>query len=279
MKIFLAAYQPDRVGGGWSFSRNLAKSLGDDVVSYDEADIFFVSGASMIKPEEAEQAKRDGKKVVLRVDNALKHSRNQGKGMERMRRVAAVADLVVYQCQWAKDYLDDFLGHPNSRIIYNGVDLDIFYPGDRSKLNGSRYLYSCSSKNETKRWEWVWWRYQQIQKENPGATLFITGSISTPVLENGFDFFQGERYRYLGVIDNPQNMADIYRASDYLFAVYSNDCYSNTCLEALACGVELIEVDMTGGTPELIRNWEMLGREWNGLDRMATDYISALEGL
>jgi glycosyltransferase involved in cell wall biosynthesis len=55
-------------------------------------------------------------------------------------------------------------------------------------------------------------------------------------------------------------MADIYRASDYMFAVYENDCYSNTYLEALACGVELIEVNMTGGTPELLENWKKVGR-------------------
>jgi glycosyltransferase involved in cell wall biosynthesis len=175
MKVYLAAYQPERAGGGWSFQRNLAKSLGDDVTTYDQADVYFVAGASMLKPEEAEQAKRDGKKVVLRVDNALKHSRNQGKGMDRLQRMAAVSDMVIYQCQWAKDYLGDFLGNPTSRIIYNGVDMDIFTPGDRARLNGSRYLYSCSSKGETKRWEWVWWRYQQIQKEQPEAALFNRG--------------------------------------------------------------------------------------------------------
>lgn len=279
MKVYLSAYEPGRNGGGWSFQRNLAKSLGDDVTSYEEADIFFVTGASMLKPEEAEKAKRDGKKIVLRVDNALKNSRNQGKGSDRLQRIAAVADLVIYQCQWARDYLDDFLGNPNSRIIYNGVDLDIFKPGDRTRLNGSRYLYSSASKGETKRWEWVWWRYQQIQKEKPEAALFIAGKVSTPVMENNFDFFQGERYRYLGMIADPQQMADIYRASDYLFAVYENDCYANTYLEALACGVELIEVNMTGGTPELIDNWKNHNREWNGINRMTAEYVNAMEAL
>ncbi len=281
MKVYLAAYQPGRIGGGWSFASYLAKGLGDQRVnSSNDADVFFVSGASMIKPEEAEKAKAEGKRVVLRVDNALKHSRNEGKGMSRMLRIAKAADLVVYQCQWSKDYLDDYLGHPNSTIIYNGVDTDIFnVEGSRIDFHGEPvYLYSCASKGETKRWEWVWWRYQQIQKEQKAAKLIITGNLSTPVMQRNFDFFQDEQYQYLGMISNPQQMATIYRSCDYLFAVYENDCYSNTYLEAAMCGTELIEVNMTGGTSEMLENITK-GREFNGIKRMTKDYIEAFNRL
>lgn len=282
MKIYAANESKMSVGGGWSWLANFKKGMGDLITeNYDEADIYFVPSASMIKPELAEQAKADGKKVVLRTDNALKHSRNGGKGMARMSRIAEIADLVVYQCVWAKDYLHDYLGKPHARVVYNGVDTDIFRPEGSHIVMGNDepvYLYSSAAKGETKRWEWAWWRYQQYQKENKNAKLLIAGNISTPVMENNFDFFQGESYTFLGMITNPHDMAEVYRGCDYLFAVYENDCYSNTYLEALACGVELIDIHMSGGTPELLKNWKR-GVEYNSIDRMCNDYKKALVGL
>jgi glycosyltransferase involved in cell wall biosynthesis len=281
-QVYLANESRQTIGGGWSFLSNLKKGLGEAVTDdYASAGIVFISGASMAKPEVAEQAKRDGKKVVLRVDNALKHSRNGGKGMARMQRIAAAADLVVYQCQWAKDYLHDYLGYPSSVIIYNGVDLDVFTPdGPRLKFSdpGYRYLFCSAAKNETKRWEWAWWHYQMVQKLEPLSQLLIAGNISTPVKENNFDFFNDERYLYLGMVRTPAEMAIVYRSCKYLYATFENDCYSNTYLEALACGVELIETSLTGGTPELLENWQR-GREYNGIQRMLTDYVIALEKL
>lgn len=275
--IFVANSSLQKQGGGWSFISYFIKGMGDQITyDYDKADVYFIPSASMIKPELAEKAWDDGKKIILRVDNALKHSRNQGKGMARMKRMAEIADAVVYQCEWSKEFLHDFLGQPRSTVIYNGVDTSIFNTTGRPTDAGPTYLYSCAAKGETKRWEWVWWHYQQVQKQNPNARLNITGSVSTPVMENGFDFFQGENFRWWGMIQRPETMADYYRNNKYLYAVYENDCYSNTYLEALACGMELIEVNMTGGTPELLENWEK-GIEFNSKERMVNDYRILME--
>ena len=280
MKVHLAGRQEGKVGGGWTFLDNLAKG-GIDVSDYAEADAVFISGASMVRTGLVDTAKKDGKKIILRVDNALKSSRNKclENGMGKMEYIAKHSDLVIYQCRWAKDYLHDFLGKPNSAIIYNGIDMHIYSPtGDKYDFGGNSYLYSCASKGETKRWHWAWWRYQQIQKENPKARLLVTGNLSTPVLENGLDFFQGERYTFFGMVRDKQELAKIYRSAKYFFAVYENDCYSNTYLEALASGCELIDISMTGGTPELLENWGK-GREYNSTERMVADYKKALEGL
>lgn len=282
MKILIANSSRQTQGGGWSWIENFRKGMGDSVTeNYEDANIFFIPSASMIKPELAEQAKLDGKKIILRTDNALKHSRNDGKGMARMKRMADLADLVVYQCQWAKDYLDDYLGKPNSTTIYNGIDLDTFKPEGTKTDFGKKpvYLFASAAKNETKRWEWAWWCYQKIQKENPNALLLIAGNISTPVKEHGFDFFQGESHLYLGMVHSAYGMADVYRSSDYFFACAENDCYSNAILESLACGVEPIEISQTGGTPELLDNWYNKGRDFNGVDRMCLEYQEAVRVL
>lgn len=278
MKIYIPNESKSQQGGGWSFMSYFKKGMGDSVTeSYDEADIVFVAGASLCKPEVSEQAKRDGKRVVLRCDNILRHSRNQGKGMARMQRMAAVADLVVYQCQWAKDILDDFLGHPNSEIIYNGVDLDVFKPeGDRLKFGSDNvYLYASASKGENKGWDHCWYEYQRIQKESPDAVLLIAGRVSTEVMRNNFDFFQGENYHYLGMKTTPEEMAMVYRSANYFMAVAQYDCYSNAALEAAMCGLDFVNISHTGGMLELIRNISE-GREFNGIQRMVEDYNRAI---
>jgi len=281
MKIFLPNESKQQIGGGWSFLNSLKKGISDSITeNYDEADVVCIVGASVCKPEVAEDAKRAGKKVVLRTDNFLRHSRNGGKGMDRMQRMAAVADLVVYQCEWAKSILDDFLGRPNSTIIYNGVDLDIFKPeGDRLDFRRDPvYLYAASSKGENKGWDICYYEYVEIQKREPDAMLLVVGKIPTAVLENNLDFFQGENYRYLGMVDSPERMSTIYRSATHLICPFQYDCYSNTAVEAWACGLELTHISPTGGMLELLENLKK-GREFNSLERMTLQFKESIMAL
>jgi len=166
-----------------------------------------------------------------------------------------MATEVIYQSKWALDYLSPFL-KADGRVIYNGVDREIFKPdGLQYDFEGKpTYLYSRFGRSEGKGWENAWYRYQRIQREEPKAGLVIVGKFSDQLREYNFDFFQGERFEYQGVVEDPFEMAKIYRGCDYLMAVYENDCYSNTYLEALACGCKLVDPRMSGGTPELIEN-------------------------
>ena len=109
MKIHLAKYEPNRIGGGWTFMRNLVKAMQEELfVDYENADIYFIASPSMVSRDEVKQAKADGKSIVLRLDNAVRNSRNRNTGMSRMFDFAQMADLVIYQSQWARDYLEPF---------------------------------------------------------------------------------------------------------------------------------------------------------------------------
>ena len=96
--------------------------------------------------------------------------------------------------------------------------------------------------------------------------MVLIGQFSPEQREYNFDFFRGEKVTYLGVIDSPEELAKIYRSCGHLLATYFNDCYSNTYLEAIACGCKLYEPDMSGGTPELIKNGVI------NLEQMAKEY-------
>ncbi len=286
MKIALLNDSKQGLGGAWSFMSNISKglkALGHEVVDNAfNADIALISGATMVSRDTVRNLKDRGVKLVTRIDNVPRNSNNRNTGTSRLKDYATWADEVVYQCEWAKDYLSYFL-EKEGVIVYNSVDEEIFKPEGPSlgyNADGSSpiYLYSRFSRDETKRYEEAWYEYQLIHKKNPNAKLVLIGKFSPEHQKYNFDFFRGEKYEIPRIIDNPEEMARVYRGCDYLMAPYFNDCYSNTYLEALMCGVELYGVNMSGGTSELIENFNK-GREFNSLKRMTEDYVRVFERL
>lgn len=280
--MFIANESQQVYGGGFSFIRNIRKAM-DIEDDYTKADVILIPSASMVKPEVAEQAKRDGKKVILRVDNVLRHSRNGGKGMARMERMAKVADAIVFQSMWAKLLLGDIFLKPDCRqfVICNAVDTDIFNPKGRQEALEARYTYSRFNRDETKNWEMARYVYAGRSYDNEGkATLNIVGNFSPDLVDNNFDFYMGEKYKYWGV-QPPEVIAQILRETDYFLYTYFNDACSNSLIEALCCGTEIDdEFGMleTGGATEIMHHFEMHGGiDYFGLERLAEDYKDVLE--
>lgn len=284
MKISIPVDSQQKLGGGFTFARNLEKGLkqiGVEVVSDPlQSDIAVVCGPTMISKETFQGLKDNGVKIVARLDNVPRNSRNRGTGTNRLRSFAERSDQIVWQGEWAKWYLEDFVGKEGV-IIHNGIDLDVFTPeGKNLNLGMERknvYLYSRYSRDETKMWEVAWYEYQMIQRKNSGAKLLIIGKFSDENLNYDFDFFRGENFDFLGVVDNEESMAKVLRSSGSLLATYFNDAFSNTYMEALACGVKLHNPNMSGGTPEMLQLWIEKDRDYFSLMRMATDYVKLFE--
>lgn len=278
MKIHIAKYEPDRQGGGWSFMRNFAKGMGADADSgFSEADIYFICSPSMVQREDVEGAKKAGKKIVLRIDNAVRNSRNRNTGMTRMKDFSDWADLVIYQSQWAKDYLMPFL-KKDGPVILNGVDKSL-YTGE-AKI-GDNILYSRYNRDETKNWEVARYWFSQYFITHPESKLYITGQFSQELRDGNFDFYNGENFEYLGVLDD-RSMAKVYNICGKFLYTYFNDCCSNSLIEALSAGCEVVGDEYyrnTGGAPEIIDRYERSGRNALSLERMCKEYKSVLEAL
>lgn len=279
MKVYLIS--KDGTGGGSSFSNNFAKGLGEQRTNDPkEADIIFLSSASMATRDDVANAfNRPDQKFVLRVDNALKDSRNRGTGMTRMRDYANMADAIVYQSEWAKSYLDPVINRKKTKtsVILNGTDTDIFKPeGDKEETNGRNvYTYVRSNRDESKGWHIAWYEFQEIQRADPLATLWIVGKFSKEMLTYGFDFFQGESYLYWGIVDNHQ-LAKILRASHKLLYTYFFDACSNVLAETIACGTPIHDsygMLKTGGAPEQMKAGV------RSIDDMTKEYETLFEGL
>lgn len=266
MKIHLLNYEPNRTGGGWTAARYLYEGL--NCVDYSEADCVLITGPTMAHHDQVEQARRDGKKIVLRVDNAVRDSRNRGTGMSRMKSFADQADLVVYQSQWAREFLLPFT-KKDGPVILNGVDTKRFCPSDHPHREDS-YLYVRSSRDEGKNWIGAWYWFVN----NPGF-LRIVGKFSPDNLEWNFDFYNNERFSFMGE-QPPDVMPGLFRASKYFLYSYICDASSNTLLEARASGCEIVDVFgalQTGGAPEIMACKDI------SVERMVKEYREAIDGI
>lgn len=255
MKIYLANNSKQKVGGGWTFLRTFEKYLakaGEQVVqSADDADVVFLSGATMVDRDTFDGWKKQGKKIVLRVDNIPRNSRNRNTGTSRLYDFAQGADLVIYQSFWAKDYIKPFILR-DGPVILNGADTDFFNTtGVKQPKDGQpQYAYVQFNRDETKQWHQAWYEFIMAFRKNNQAHLWIIGQFSPENVEYNFDFFMGEKFKYQGVIDDPSHMAEFMRSTDVLYLPYYNDACSQTMIEALMCGC-VVAHNGTGGGNEI----------------------------
>lgn len=282
MRVYIAHSEDKKQGGGWTFIRNLQKAIPKHLTSYEDSEIYFIPSPSMCSKEEVDQAQADGKKIVLRIDNIVRNSRNRNSGMSRMKRFAGQADLVIYQSDFAKKLLSPYT-EADGEVILNSCDLDVFNSKGRTESDVARFMYSRVNRDETKNWEMARYIFQLESDVRRGkAKLNIVGQYSMELIEYNFDFYNDEDYQFWGVVDDPSLLADIYRNSDYIIYTFWNDACSNTLIEALCSGCNIIDpynMSRTGGAPEIINAFVEKGRDYFSLDRMGKDYLKAMEGL
>lgn len=283
MKINIAHSEDKKLGGGWSWIANMKKAIPNHLTNYNESDVYLIPSPSICTKEEVQQAKKDGKKIVLRVDNIIRNSRNRNTGMSRLKLFSEMADLIIFQSNFAKDLLMPFI-KKDGIVILNGVDTQIFHPNGRTEQTTARFIYSRVNRDETKNWEMARLFFQQeSQKRDGDAILNIVGQFSPELIEYNFDFYMGEKYRYWGVMIDAESIANVYRNSDYLIYSFWNDACSNTLIEALCCGCIIADpynMRQTGGAPEILnRFYSKDGEEFFSLDRMGKEYLEAIKKL
>lgn len=287
MKIYTAGYNPEKIGGGWTFLEHFRKYFKDQLVNTpEECDIYFITGLSMLN--KLSEIPTD-KKIVLRVDNILKNSCNKRiypfngdkvTMMEAMRLVAQKADLVVYQSTWAKDLLDSFLKPQKSIVILNSGDESIFnLDGGKLPVDKDVYFYSRSSNHDNKQWHKAYYWYINEFKNNPNSELWITGRFSSENVPNNFDFYQGETIKYLGFVQDPETMALYFRTAKKFIYSYFNDACSNTAIEALLSGCKVEWLETSGGAWEIKDKFKDYGRPYFYLERMGKEYENEMASI
>lgn len=278
MKIYMPNISSGSIGGGWTFMANFKAGVEKSgkatfVNSWQESDIFFIIGPTVVDPSEVRAARQAGKQIIFRVDNVPKKSRNKRSSPhERMKEFADIADVVVYQSNWAAMYCGPLCGE--GTVIQNGVDQSVFYPNPDLRSDHDIYLFAFHGKSELKQFWLAHYLFQMAFRKNRNAEFWFAydfGRDLEELVDSNFDFWNGEKYEYLGVIKNQHQMVSTMQICKYLIFPSVVDAAPNTVLEARACGMEVLFA--SDGT--LSGTKEMLDPDLDiSLDRMIEEYLA-----
>jgi len=282
IKLYISNFSNTSIGGGWTFLRNLLKGLEGKVEIVDnwkECDIYFVFGITTIDKGEIYNALSSGKKLVLRVDNIPRKSRNKRQSpVARLKEFGNLADAVIYQGEWCKYYAGYFIDNKKEYIINNGVDTSIF--NEKGRETGEKtYLYINYNDNPNKRFDEALYRFDMEWRKNNGIKLIIAGDAPRIYKEHpeyDWDLPIPADIEYVGIKNEPKEVAELMRKCDYLLYPSFCEAYPNTLLEAMACGMKPLYLNSEGGSLELYK------KNLNGVKTiqvMADEYMEVFKKL
>lgn len=154
---------------------------------------------------------------------------------------------IVTPCNWLKKIVEkSFLNEYPVKVIYNGINTDIFYPKYNKELrnkyspNGNPIVLGVAS-------EWT---------ERKGLADFIILAEKCKDINFVVVGVTAEQARQLpkeitGICrtNNVDELVELYSTADVFFNPTYEDNFPTTNLEALACGTPIVTYD-TGGSPE-----------------------------
>jgi len=180
------------------------------------------------------------------------------------RQIVAAADAAAASITVSRSLKDAMIAlgceADKIRVLRNGVDLEMFRPGDREKARKRHnvdgpVILSVGTLNLNKGHHLV----IEALKKLPGTTLLIAGTgkseaaLHKQIAECGLT----GRARLIGQVAH-HDLADLYAAADILVLASEREGWPNVLLEAMACGTPVVATDV-GGVAELVRN-PMAGR-------------------
>jgi len=282
MKIYIPNTSKTSLGGGFTFLRNFRKALKDKVQFVDtwqECDIVFMFSVTTIDKSEIHDAINEGKKLVLRVDNIPRKSRNRrSTPHKRLTEFGNRSAAVVYQSEWCKDYAGYFIDNANEWIINNGVDPEIFNKEDRNS-DGKTYLYINYNDNPNKRFDEAMYRFEMMWREDNDIKLLIAGNAPRIYLENPeyhWDLNVEADIGYAGIMQTPEETSALMKTCDYLLYPSFAEAAPNTVIEAMACGMKIECVNEEGGTIEMMN---LHKDKPYTIEQMGNEYLKMFEKL
>ncbi len=176
--------------------------------------------------------------------------------------------------------LAPFMGRPPHRVIYEGVDVDVFRPDEgsgrafreRHGFADRPLLLAAGALEWEKRYDWM---LEALARLGPGApTLVIRGSGSLEAAVRA----QAERLRldvrFLGFL-SPHELAAAYNAATCLVHTGDVETFGLAVAEAMACGRPVVaERRAALGASARRRAVELFS-----LERLGREYAEALETL
>jgi glycosyltransferase involved in cell wall biosynthesis len=171
-----------------------------------------------------------------------------------------MVDAVVVNCEAMRRHIinDEHVSGERVELCYNGVDTEQFYPATATRparvADASFVIGAVCVLRPEKALDLLQEAFARIRHLGPGMKLLLVGS--GPELQR----LQLNRLR-LGIQNDcvilpaTSQVPQFLRALDIFVLCSSSEAFSNTLLEAMACGCCVVG-SRVGGTPELIGNDE-----------------------
>jgi glycosyltransferase involved in cell wall biosynthesis len=323
------------VGGMVSFHAKLSRGLAQRGIEVttdveDEAiDVVLVIGGTR-QLVQLRRLSRRGVPIVQRLDgmNWLHRKLRTGMGHWLRAEIAnwllayireRIANRIVYQSRFVEEWWTRVYGDmPKSkRVIYNGVDLELFNPGKNSPVRGKNRILLVEGNLQGGYEMGITSAVALAERlqETRETELVIAGK-GDEKLKARWNKQAKVKVEWAGVIRN-EELPELYRSAHMLFSGDLNAACPNSVIEAMACGLPVLAFD-TGALKELVpasagrvvaygsNPWKLEqpnimalaqaaeeilenqtnlqtgaranAEEYFGLDRMVDEYIEALSG-
>lgn len=176
---------------------------------------------------------------------------------------------IVTPSQWLAEITKlSFLNKYDIKVIYNGIDLNVYKPVKSS----FRQKYSIQDKTIILGVASEW-------TERKGLKDFIKMSN---IMDDSYQFVvvglskkqikkMPKNFICLQRTKNVQELVEIYSAADIFFNPTYEDNFPTTNIESLACGTPIITYD-TGGSPESIQLYDNIGYKIDKINSNCVDY-------
>jgi L-malate glycosyltransferase len=169
-----------------------------------------------------------------------------------------LVDGIVVNCEAMRRHMiDDYHVPPRRTLLcYNGVETSEFFPAPGAKpasvSDASLVIGTVCVLRPEKRIELLIEAFAAVRKRVPGSKLLIVGSgPELPKLQRqASELAIVEECVFLPAVPE---VAPLLRAIDIFVSCSSSEAFSNSILEAMACGCCPVG-SRVGGTPELIED-------------------------
>jgi len=182
---------------------------------------------------------------------------------ERKRRIFARSRMhVVGVSRWVLDLAEQSILKPamlSSRVIHNGIDVELFSPGEKPRARHdlglppeASVLVFSATRFRTKRhkdWPTVYAAARLLGERHLGRPVILVGIGDEGKTERG----DGYEVRYAGWIQDQKLLATYYRAADICVHAAHGESFCVAIAEARACGAPTIATAVDG-IPEQIRS-------------------------
>ncbi len=179
--------------------------------------------------------------------------------LHRLKRLTAERGRITYvtPSAWAASTaISSRLFREPPRVLPNGVDVDVFHPGDREALRRrfqipvDRPTLLLSSGNVMDKRKGVHLALAALRRHAPTKWfLVVVGAFDDDTREAlaGFDYWA------TGYVSDTRRLAEIYAAADVFLFCSLADNMPLVVLETMACGVPTVGF-ATGGVPEMVEH-------------------------